>query len=271
MPLVWKFDPENSLVVAVAKGDVTRLDMDGYFDAIVEHKVLSYGKVFDVHDGETSMTADDVLPIAIRMRSLHDLGQMGPLAIVLPSGRGKRLLASLGLLAVADRPMMVFDKPVLAYRWIAKQKLPHRRQRMSEEGARTLAAHVRRLAATAGAEAADMNTLHGKATQHSIAQNQGEAVGSTDGKDTLLYRGRADIAHQGMPLNICVQRTEQSWEFSCCRADRLKLGTLLTLSSEEITRCLAQGEDPLERTLQRIKDLVRAGSLAIPDIPMGTY
>jgi hypothetical protein len=259
MPLVWKLDPANSLMVTVANGDVTRLEVERYLDTLLEHEALAYRKVFDVHLGDTLMTADDLLPLAVRMRSLHELGPMGPLAVVLPVGRGKRLQRALGMVATAERPMRVFDNPLLAYRWIAKQDLPGAPKRQDEAAdtlewtatARDLAARVRQLARAAGVEAHRMRLL---------SQNE-----------EVLYRGQADLMHRGALLNICVKKVGRSWEFLCCRADRLTLGRLLTLPAEEIAESLARGQDPLKQTLDRIKGLVRAGALEIPDIPSGAY
>ena len=57
MPLVWKLDAANGLMVAVAHGDGTRLEMDSYLDARIQGGALAYGKVFDVQKADTSMTA----------------------------------------------------------------------------------------------------------------------------------------------------------------------------------------------------------------------
>jgi len=187
MPLVWKIDPANSLAVAVANGDVTRLEVDRYLDALVESDALIYRKVFDVHEGDTSMTADDVLPLAVRLRSLHELGPMGPLAVVRPPDRGKRLHRALGMVAAAERPMRVFENPLLAYRWISKQDLPGATNGHDEAGdtlewsakARELAAHIRHLAHAASIEAHKMQLI-----------SQEEEV---------LCRGEADLTHSGVP------------------------------------------------------------------------
>jgi hypothetical protein len=259
MPLVWKLDPENSLVVAVANGDVTRLEVEGYLDALIEKEALPYRKVFDVHHGDTSMTADDVLPLAVRMRTLHDLGPMGPLVVILPAGRGKRLQRALGMVATAKRPMRVFEDQLPAYRWVAKQRIsgvPNELDAAEDTlewsaKARNLAAHIKRLARTADAEA--------------------QKVRPTSQDEEVVYRGQADLLHRGVPLNICVKKVGPSWEFLCCRADRLTLGSLLTLQAEEIVASLAQGQNPLKQTLDRIKGLVRDGSLAIPNVPSGSY
>lgn len=265
MPLVWKLDDLNGLMVAVANGNVTHLDVERYLDAIIQGDALAYRKVFDVHKGDTSMTADVVLPLAVRMRSLHDLGEMGPLAVVLPPGRGKRLRRALGMIAVAKRPMRVFENPLLAYRWIAKQDLPGVSSGDAEAkdtlawnaNTRNLAALVRHLARTAGEEADRMR----------VTSDRGAL-----GKDEeMLYRGQAEITHRGVPLNICVKRVGQSWEFLCCRADYMTLGTLLTLDADEIATSVAQGKNSLETTLDHVKELVRAGLVAIPDVPSGAY
>src|SRR5476651_786039 len=171
MPLVWKIDPANSLSVAVANGDVTRLEVDRYLDALVESDALIYRKIFDVHEGDTSMTADDVLP----------------LAVVLPPGRGKRLHRALGMVAAAERPMRVFENPLLAYRWISKQDLPGATSGHDEAGdtlewsakTRELAAHIRHLAHAASIEAHKMQLI-----------SQEEEV---------LCRGEADLTHSGVP------------------------------------------------------------------------
>jgi hypothetical protein len=259
MPLVWKIEPANSLVVAVAYGDVILPEVHRYLDAIVETGALPYRKVFDVHNGDTAMTADDLLPLAVRMRSLHELGPMGPLAVVVPVGRGERLKRALGMVSMARRPMRVFESPLLAYRWIAKQDLPGATAEPAAasetlEGnarARALAAHIRDVARTAGEEACEMALVRQE--------------------EEVFYRGEADLTWRGEPLNICVSNVGPSWKFLCCDADRRTLGTLLVLPPEEIAACRAEGLDPLATTLKRIQGLVRAGSLAIPDVPSGGY
>ena len=121
MPLHWTIDTEQRLMIAVAEGDVTRAEVEDYLDAIVSAGALTYHKVFDASKGDTSMNADDLLPLGVRVRSFHALGTMGALAIVVPPGRGKRLHRAFGMLAVADRPMRIFDEAAPAYRWIEQQ------------------------------------------------------------------------------------------------------------------------------------------------------
>jgi hypothetical protein len=134
MSLAWTIDTENHLMIAVADGEVTRVDVENYLDAIIANQALTYRKVFDASKGATAMTADDLLPLGVRLRSMHEAGQMGPLAVVVAPGKGKRLARTFGMLAVADRPMQVFDRVTQAYRWIEKQaeltKAPRKRSRL---------------------------------------------------------------------------------------------------------------------------------------------
>jgi hypothetical protein len=48
-------------------------------------------------------------------------GKMGPLAVVVAADKEKLLGRLFGMLAVAKRPMRVFNDPAQAYRWIEKQ------------------------------------------------------------------------------------------------------------------------------------------------------
>ena len=121
MALTWTIDTQNHLMIAVADGNVTRVDVENYLDAIIANQALTYRKVFDASKGGTTMTTDDLLPLGVRMRSFHASGEMGPLAIVVAPGQGKRLARTFGMLAVADRPMQVFARVAQAYRWIEKQ------------------------------------------------------------------------------------------------------------------------------------------------------
>ena len=108
-------------MVAVAEGDVTRGEVEKYLDAIIANQALTYRKLFDASKGATAMTADELLPLGVRLRSMHAAGEMGPLAIVVAPGKGKRLVRTFGILAVADRPMQVFEQTGQAHRWIEKQ------------------------------------------------------------------------------------------------------------------------------------------------------
>jgi hypothetical protein len=252
MPFVWKFDHDNKIAVAVAHGEVVRAEVDRYIDDLVAANALVYRKLFDVHQGRTALTADEMMPVAVRLHALQDTGPMGPLAIVLPSSGQGRLTRGLGMVSTAKRPLRLFQDPVMAYRWLAKQPLPPGvgPQAGDDDGTLAFSAEARRRAAAIRtlARAADAEAR---------------------GRPHTIYRGQADLPHRDTPLNICVAQVGPAWEFRCCDAERRTLGTLLTLPGDEIAAAVARGADPLTQTLEHIRSEVRTGRLAVPDVPSG--
>jgi hypothetical protein len=120
MPVKWMVYPGERLMIAVAEGDVTRADMEGYLDAQISSGAISYRKIFDGSRGDTSMGPEDLLALGVRIRSMQT-DAMGPLAVVVPDDKEKLLGRLFGMLAVPDRPMRIFNDPVRARRWIEKQ------------------------------------------------------------------------------------------------------------------------------------------------------
>jgi hypothetical protein len=122
MALTWTIDPINRLMVAVALGEVTRADMERYLDSQISAGAVAYRKIFDGGQGDTSMTADDLMALGVRIRSIHAQSTgIGPLAIVVPADKEEFLKRLFGMLAIPSRPMRVFNDTAKAYRWIAKQ------------------------------------------------------------------------------------------------------------------------------------------------------
>jgi hypothetical protein len=117
MPLHWKIDSRQKLVVVTCEGDVTRGDLVDYLGAVEGAGALPYCKLFDGTAFRTSMTALDMLEIGARFRSYH-ARPVGPLAIVLPPDKADLFARVLGILAAADRPMRVFTRLAPARRWI---------------------------------------------------------------------------------------------------------------------------------------------------------
>jgi hypothetical protein len=110
---------------AVATGEVTRPEVEGFLDAIEAHRALGYRKLFDAGQADTRMGPDDLLVLGMRMRSMHFEGQaMGPLAMVIPPDKGDSLDRMVGMIAAADRPMRVFRDARKARRWIDEQISP---------------------------------------------------------------------------------------------------------------------------------------------------
>ena len=121
MPLEWTVDPEKRAVTAIATGDVTRAEADAYLDAILANGAQGFRKLFDAGGAHTTMSAEDLLALGLRMRSMHFEGPMGPLAIVVPQNAGEHIERMLGMLAAADRPMRLFVDLTRARRWFADQ------------------------------------------------------------------------------------------------------------------------------------------------------
>ena len=64
------------------------------------------------------MSPTDLLSLGVRMRSIHAMGPMGPLAIVIPDDKYYLIARVLGILAAAKRPMRVFKDPEKARQWL---------------------------------------------------------------------------------------------------------------------------------------------------------
>ena len=109
------------MIDVLAEGEVTRAEVDALLDALQSEEVLTYRRFFDGAKADTKMSPDDLIALGVRMRAMHDHGGMGPLAIVVPPNKEKILERIFGMLAVANRPMRIFNDPVPARRWIRKQ------------------------------------------------------------------------------------------------------------------------------------------------------
>ena len=118
MPLYWKIDPADRLMVVTAEGMVVREEVDRMLDDMVAQRALGYRKLFDGTDGDTAMDPTELLALGSRMRTLHRRGTMGPLAVIVPAGKWEIIARVLGMLAAARRPMKVFQNAGSARRWL---------------------------------------------------------------------------------------------------------------------------------------------------------
>jgi len=118
MPLHWTIHSRTALFIATAEGFVDKADADRMIDVLVEANILGYRKLFDGTAGDTHMGAVDLLALGVRMRELHALGPMGPLAVVVPEDKYVLLSRVLGMLAAAKRPMRIFNDRRKALQWL---------------------------------------------------------------------------------------------------------------------------------------------------------
>lgn len=123
MPLHWIIDSKTRLLTAVAEGDITRPEFEAFLDMIDQADLHAYRKLFDGIDADTTMGAENILAIGVRMRASHQIQAVGPLAIVVTEDKVAMVSRVLGMLAAANRPMRIFHEVGPAQDWIMKQPL----------------------------------------------------------------------------------------------------------------------------------------------------
>ena len=121
MPLYWIIDSRAELVSAVAEGDVPLGDAMAFLHAVSGANVTGYRKLFDGRSGTSSMSAQELLMICAEIRSHHSLGKVGALAVIANPEQTEPFARVLGALALADRPMRLFDSPTRARNWLDAQ------------------------------------------------------------------------------------------------------------------------------------------------------
>lgn len=119
MPLHWTIDSRRRVFVVTCDGNVDLAEANAMLDAVVGANGLGYRKLFDGTNGNTQMSAIDMLSIGVRIRALQgrDL-EHGPLAIVVPDDKHALMARLLGILAAARRPMRVFKDVKAARKWL---------------------------------------------------------------------------------------------------------------------------------------------------------
>jgi hypothetical protein len=118
MALYWVIDSRARLMTAVAEGGVSKEEANAYLDAMAGAQADGYRRLFDGSEGEPLMDGDDIMALAVRMRSIQQGGQPGPLAVVMPRTRYEQFARMLGILAIPDRPMRFFSDPAAARAWL---------------------------------------------------------------------------------------------------------------------------------------------------------
>ena len=118
MPLYWTIDSKARLFTGIAEGNVSLDDAIDLLEAMAGARAMSYRKLFDGRAATSSMTADELLSLCARIRTYHDQGMMGALALV-ATGEQTVVFARLrGALASAKRPIKVFASPRPARYWL---------------------------------------------------------------------------------------------------------------------------------------------------------
>ena len=118
MPLYWTIDSKARLFTGVAEGNVSLNDAIDLLEAMAGAKAMAYRKLFDGRGATPTMTPDELLSLCASIRSYHDRGMMGALAIVATAEQTMLFARLLGALASAKRPIRVFENPRQARNWI---------------------------------------------------------------------------------------------------------------------------------------------------------
>jgi hypothetical protein len=118
MPLYWTIDSKARLFTGLAEGNVSLNDAIDLLDAMAGAKAMTYRKLFDGRAAIASMSPDELLSLCARIRSYHDQGMMGALAIIATPEQTVVFARLLGALASAKRPIKVFENPRQARNWI---------------------------------------------------------------------------------------------------------------------------------------------------------
>jgi hypothetical protein len=121
MPLYWSIDSKERLFTGSGEGDVTLADAMALLDALAGARALSYRKLFDGRAVQSSMTGEELLAVCAKIRSYHEQGPVGALAIVCTPEQTEAFGRLLGALASADRPMRMFAGLRQARIWLGRQ------------------------------------------------------------------------------------------------------------------------------------------------------
>ena len=126
MPLYWTIDSQAQLFTGIAEGNVSLNDAIDLLEAMAGGNAMAYRKLFDGRAATPTMTPEELLSLCANIRSHHDHGMMGALAIVATSEQTMVFARLLGALASAERPIKVFDTPRQARNWIEDQAKEHK-------------------------------------------------------------------------------------------------------------------------------------------------
>ena len=122
MPLYWTIDSKERLFTGSGEGGVTFADAMALLDALAGARALSYRKLFDGREVQSSMTAEELLAVCVRIRAYHEHGPIGALAIVCTPEQTVEFARLLGALASADRPIKLFAGLGEARTWLGRQR-----------------------------------------------------------------------------------------------------------------------------------------------------
>jgi len=124
MPIRLTISHPDRIILGVATGQVTLLDLVGFFREVAESKALHYRKLIDVAAAEPALTREELAAFGERVRAARTERPRGALAIVADSTRGEFARFFTELRTGTDAPpTKVFRSIHDARRWLDVQPL----------------------------------------------------------------------------------------------------------------------------------------------------
>lgn len=118
MPIRQTIYHPDRVIIGVATGEVTLVDIVGFARAIAEAGLTHYRKILDVVEAKPAFTAEELKAFAQYARDYPIPGKRGAIAFVIGPGRGAfaELFANI---EIAGRPAQLFRSIHDARKWIA--------------------------------------------------------------------------------------------------------------------------------------------------------
>jgi hypothetical protein len=117
MPIDLGINHLDRMVTAVAHGNITRDEVEGFARELFEVGLFHYKKLVDISAAISQLTSEDLAVFAARFRDRPKTIRSGPVAIVVDAKRGEmgRLIVEL---TRKDRPTRIFHNIHEARKWL---------------------------------------------------------------------------------------------------------------------------------------------------------
>ena len=123
MPMRWTISHDERLVMVIADGPLTLLEIEAYFDAVVLAGGQPYAKLLDASNMEARLSDAEVMAIGARMSAYvkDQRWPAGPAAFVVTSRTNREFVKRFINLAAAPRQAKIFQTIDEARRWLDEQ------------------------------------------------------------------------------------------------------------------------------------------------------
>jgi len=119
MPIRLTIYHPDRMIVGVASGEVTLVDLVGFFREVLDSGTLHYRKLIDITAAQPAITKKELAAFTERIRISRNERARGALAIVADSNRGEFARFFIGLREGQMPETRVFRSIHEARRWLA--------------------------------------------------------------------------------------------------------------------------------------------------------